>query len=172
MKKAFTLIEMMIAISIFAIVSLFLYKSYYSLNQSNLKYEELLKKSEKFNKIKKTIYLDFTLALSSDISILNQEKIEDVVLFQTTNSIHNRINPYVGYIIKDKTLYRIESLNKLTYPLDAELDADVDKIAKVKRFRVYKALKKINSFSKTLYLVDIIFENGNRILYKIDSLNN
>lgn len=170
-RRAFTLIEMMIAIVIFSLVVVLLYKSYDSLKRSNTKQAQINQKMQRLWQIKKLLYLDFTLALQSDVSVLSQEKNEDVVILQTSNSIHNRTNPYVAYVIKDETLYRIESLRKLTYPFDADVTGDVDEIGKVKRFRIYKALKKERENIVQYYLIDIKFQTGETILYKVAAFN-
>ena len=170
-RAGFTLIEMMIAIVIFSLIVVFLYKSYDALKQSNQKYTTMTRQMEHLWRIKRMFYLDFALSLKSDVNVLNQEKNEDVVLLQTSNSIHNRIYPYVAYVVKEGVLYRLESLHKLSYPFDAETTADVDKIAKVKRFRIYKALKKEGSSAVGYYLIDIKLKDGKRILYKVRALN-
>ena len=171
MRRAFTLIEMMIAIVIFSLIVVFLYKSYDSLKRSNNKYTAVPKDMRYLWRIKRMLYLDFALSLNSNVSVLNQEKNEDVVLLQTSNSLHNRFYPYVAYIVKERRLYRLEALRKLVYPFDAETEADVDEIAKVERFRIYKALKKEAKNIVTYYLVDIKLSSGEHILYKIRALN-
>ena len=171
MRRAFTLIEMMIAILIFSLIVVFLYKSYDSLKRSNDKYTAITKDMRHLWRIKKMLYLDFALSLKSNVSVLNQERNEDVVLLQTSNSLHNRFYPYVAYVVKDGILYRLESLRKLTYPFDAETIGDADVIAKVERFRIYKALKKEAGSAITYYLVDIKLTSGEQILYKIRALN-
>ncbi len=170
-RGAFTLIEMMIAITIFALIVVFLYKSYDSLKRSNEKYTKITNQMQRNWRIKKMFFLDFSLIIKSDISVLNQEKNEDVVILQTSNSIHNRTNPYVAYVVKDGVLYRLESLQKLTYPFGADVVGDVDEIGKVKRFRIYKALKKEEQHAVTYYLIDVKFANDERILYKVRALN-
>lgn len=170
-RAAFTLIEMMIAIVIFSLIVVLLYKSYDALKQSNQKYTVMTKEMEYLWRIKKMLYLDFALLIKSDVDVLNQERNEDVVLLQTSNSLHDRFYPYVAYVVKDGTLYRLESLRKLSYPFDAGLSADVDEIAKVKRFRIYKALKKENETAAAYYLIDIKLADGRPVLYKVRALN-
>ncbi len=164
-KSAFTLIELLISIVILSILMLFLYKSYANLNRSNLVLKEQTDKIAKIEELKKTLNLDFTSALS--VTILKQDPKKDIVFLQTKNSVHNRINPYVGYIFKDKMLYRIESLKALKeYPLVADSDFVADRLGKVKIFRVYKA----RDAKKNLYLVHILFEDDVEILLKVNLL--
>jgi prepilin-type N-terminal cleavage/methylation domain-containing protein len=172
MRKGFTLIEMMVAISIFALIIVFLYQSYASLNASNQKLQQTTKALEHFGKIKRTIFLDFALALNDKVTVIHQDREHDVVFLATSNSVHHRFHPNVAYIVKEGALYRMESLKPfVTYPLESDRIGDVDFLAKVNRFRVYKALKKDTNNTKTLFLVDVVFEDAKRILYKIPALN-
>lgn len=168
MRKAFTLIELLISIVILSILMLFLYKSYASLNRSN---DALAKQTEKINKdelLKKTIYLDLSVAFAPSIKILNQSKTEDVVFLQSSHSVHDRINPYIAYLVKDKTLYRLESLKPFKeYPLVADSEFVADALGKVKIFRVYKSKEAKNQ----VYLLHIMFEKEGEILLKVKVLN-
>jgi len=173
MRKAFTLIELMISIVILSILMLFLYKSYAGLNKSNIVFAEEVQKVSKIERLKKVIYLDYSLAIKTDINsstikIINQAKNEDVIFMQTSNSIHNRVNPYVAYIVKKEKLYRLESLKEFReYPLGTDSEFVVDELGNVKSFRVYKS----REASKELYLVHMAFKEENEILLKIKVLN-
>ena len=173
MRRGFTLIEMMIAITIFSIVIIFLYQSYDSLQRSNAKYEQERKKMERLFRLKRLLFLDFTLMISKKPDILNQDQESDVLFLQTSNSIHGRINPYVAYFVKDGELFRIESLRPFReYPLAADVVGDVDVLAKAKRFRIYYALKKSTKESvQGLFLVDLKTKEEERVLYKVPAFN-
>lgn len=171
-RKGFTLIELMVSISILSIMMVFLYKSYASLNKSNSFYKDELNsiKSEKL--IKRMIYMDFSLAMSNSTQILNQATNEDVVFLQSANSVHNRYNPYIAYLVKEKKLYRLESLKPFKeYPLDSESEFSGEYLGEVKSFRVYKSSKKVGEVTPELYLVHIDFKNEDDILIKIKVLN-
>jgi len=56
-RAAFTLIEMMIAITIFSLIVVFLYKSYDALKSSNQKYTKITKEMQHAWRIKKMLYL-------------------------------------------------------------------------------------------------------------------
>jgi len=169
MRKAFTLIELMISIVILTILMLFLYKSYASLNKSNLLLSKEVIKISKIEKLKKLLYLDISLTMKDSLSVIHQSKKEDILFFQTTHSIHNNINPYIAYIFKDKKLYRLESLKKFTeYPLAVDSEFTLDELGRVKTFRVYKS----KSILKSIYLVNILFEDSQEILLKVKVLNN
>ena len=170
LRPAFTLIEMLIAVSILSIMMLYLYKTYATLNISNANLKTEVSKIQKIQKIKKLIFLDFTLAIYNPrgmIHLDNREKNEDFVVLQTSHSVHRRINPYVTYIVKDKKLYRLESLKKFTsHELSSDASFDIDELGEVKSFRVYKTTKKTQS-----YLVAIDFKSRKNILLKITLLN-
>ena len=169
-RSAFTLIEMLIAISIFSIMMLYLYNTYASLNLSNENLKGEVQKIQRVQKIKKVIFLDLTLALFNPrtiISIDNRDKQEDFVFFQSSHSLHRRINPYITYIVKDKKLYRLESLKKLeSYEMPSDAAFDVDELGDVKSFRVYKTTKK-----KQSYLISIDFKEMDDLLLKVNPLN-
>lgn len=167
-KAAFTLIELIISISILSIMMIFLYKSYSSLNVSNSNLKDETRRVEKFQKIKKVIYLDFLTALPNSTLTTNREKNEDAVFLQTTNSRHGRFNPYVAYMVKDAKLYRLESLKKITdYLLPSDSEFDIDYVGEVNGFRVYKS----SDAKKEIYLVHVDFKTMDDVLLKIKVLN-
>jgi len=166
-RDAFTLIELMISITILSIVMLFLYKSYASLNMSNTFYTKELNKIKAQQEIKRVLFLDLSLAIDKKIKILNQESKEDVMFIQTSNSIHRRYNPYVAYIVKESKLYRLESLKEFKeYPLSNSSEFSVDYLGEVNSFRLYESKDK----TKGSYLVHIDFKNSEEILQKVKVL--
>ena len=147
---------------------IFLYKSYSSLNLSNKILKTELATLTDVQKLKKVLYLDFSLALHDSTKIENREEVEDFVILQSSNSIHKRYNPFITYIVKEKKLYRVESLkNLLSYELPAESKFDADYLGEVNSFRVYKS----SNTQDELYLVHIDFTNLEDILFKINVLN-
>lgn len=167
-REAFTLIELMVSITILSIMMLYLYKSYSSLNFSNEIVKKEVQSINNIQKIKKVVFFDFSLALSNTAKISNREKNEDFISLQTSNSIHKRYNPYVTYIVKKKKLYRLESLKKIEkYEIDATAEFNVDYLGELENFRVYKSSNK----KKEIYLIDIDFLNMNDILLKVKVLN-
>ena len=167
-RAAFTLIELLISISILSIMMLYLYKSYASLNISN----EIIKQEganiQSIQKLKKVVYMDFLLALHNSVTIENREKNEDFVHLQSSNSIHKRYNPYIAYIVKDEKLYRLESLTKLsTYEVPTDSEFDIDYLGEVKGFRVYKS----SSAKKESYLLHVDFKALEDILFKVNVLS-
>lgn len=175
MRKGFTLIEMMISISILAIMMIYLYQSYASLNISNDIFTKATKKITQSEQKKQVLFLDFSLALkdaNATINILPQDAKEDVVFMQSRHSLHRRYNPYIGYIVKNKKLYRIESLKPLReYPLSVDSEFVADELGEVNGFRVYKNDKKKDQNASEAYLVHIDFKEEDDILLKVKMLN-
>ncbi|NPA66930.1 MAG: prepilin-type N-terminal cleavage/methylation domain-containing protein [Epsilonproteobacteria bacterium] len=171
MKRGFTLVEMMISIAIFSMIALFLYKTYANLNHQNVMFRDSAQEMKYWNKLKKVFYLDFTLNLDNNITIIHQDSKIDTVIFQTSNSIHDRINPYIAYFVKDNILYRMESFSKLSYQELPNAIGSIDNLGKVETFQLYKGLKKEKSSTiKHLYLLHVKFENK-EILYKLIGRN-
>lgn len=167
-RNAFTLIELMVSITILSIMMLFLYQSYASLNMSNSILKEEVGSLSKAQEIKKVIYLDFLLSHHKSVKIDKKERNEDFIIMQSSHSLHKRYNPYIAYIVKQEKLYRIESLNKIkNYDLKRDESYEVDYIAEVKSFRVYKSSDK----EKEIYLVHIDFKDDKEVLLKIRALN-
>ena len=165
MRKAFTLIEMMISISILSILMIFLYRSYADLNRSNDVYKKVLSSLEKQELIKKIFYLDFSLA--SEVKILHQDRQTDIIFLQTKHSIHRRINPYVAYILKNQELYRLESLLPFKqYPLAGDSNFIGDNLGKSTLLRIYKGKKGANMF-----VLHVKFSKQEEILLKLKALN-
>jgi len=172
MRRAFTLIEMMISVAIFSLIMLFLYESYTALNRSNVVYEKKAQNLAEQTVRKSVLFLDFFLAEAGSIQILNQEKNEDVVFLQSSNSLHRRIYPYIAYVVKEKKLYRLESLKAfLEYPLVSDSDFTVDYLGKVDGFRVYKNTKKEEGASSENYLIHVDFTQDDDILLKAKVFN-
>ena len=146
---------------------LFLYKSYAALNKSNSLLSIETQKLIRSEEIKKSIYLDYTDAIAHSVKILKQDPKKDIVFMQTKHSLHQRINPYIAYIMKEHNLYRLESLKPFKeYPLGADSEFVVDKLGAVKIFRTYKSSDKKNEF----YLVHILFKDKTEVLLKMKVL--
>lgn len=165
MRKAFTLIELLISITILSIMMVFLYKSYASLNKSNANFKNEVEILESLKLKKRTIFLDFSVSKFNSVDIKNQSRNIDIVLMQTSNSIHKRFNPYIAYIVSQNKLYRVESLKPLIYPIDLSSEFDVDEFGELSRFRVFKNERNDS------YIIDIIFKNSQKILLKVKALN-
>ena len=162
-RNAFTLIEMMIAISLFAVVMIFLYQAMATVDKSNVFYTKRLEEITTQQSLFKTIYLDLALSQPKTGQIESISKEEDMVFMQTSHVIHTHVMPYVVYFVKDKHLYRVESANKLTYPFESNINAIVDDFGPVEKFRVYK--------NSTHFLLYININGKDDNLMKIRQLN-
>jgi prepilin-type N-terminal cleavage/methylation domain-containing protein len=166
MKKAFTLIELVLSIVILSVMMLFLYKSYAGLNKSNKLFATEIEKISKIERVKKVIYLDITQSMS--LRVQNQSNTEDVVFMQTSHSVHGRFQPFVAYIVKEKKLYRLESLREFTeYPLAVDSEFVVDELGEVEIFRLYTS----RELAQGLYLAHALFESKDEVLLKVKALN-
>jgi prepilin-type N-terminal cleavage/methylation domain-containing protein len=166
MRKAFTLIEILIAITILSIMMLFLYKSYSSLNISNRFYKNELSQITNGYLKKKVFFLDLSLAYKEKINILNQDPKEDVLFMQSANSIHKRHNPYIAYIVQDAKLYRLESMHEFKeYPLSVGGEYVADCLGDINSFRIYAS-----KGEEAAFLVDADFKEDEDILLKVKVL--
>jgi prepilin-type N-terminal cleavage/methylation domain-containing protein len=162
-RRAFTLVEMMIAITLFSVVMIFLYQSVASLRKSNQFYGAKLEVITTEQFLLKTLYLDLALVVPNTDETININKNEDIVLMQTSNIIHTHVMPYVAYFMKNKHLYRIESATKLKYPFEHDLNVIIDDFGEANLFRLYK--------NSTHFLLDINLDGKTDNLLKIRNLN-
>jgi prepilin-type N-terminal cleavage/methylation domain-containing protein len=164
-RKAFTLIELVVSIGILSIIMIFLYKSYASLNKSNSFYKKEVSKIKSEQLKKKVLFLDFSLAMNIDLK--PQDKQEDIVFLQSSNSMHNRYNPYIAYIFKEHKLYRLESLKQFKdYPLSADAEFSVEDFGEAKSFRVYRS----DNNATESYLIYVDFKEEEDVLLKVKVL--
>ena len=133
MKKAFTLIELMISVVLLSLIVTFLYHALAQLQNSNAQFIKSTQNNTMTENSVKLLYNDFFNAIS--IQWLEKNSDKDVLILQTSNSLHNMTFPYVIYrIYKDEqTLRRIES--------------PVEKVDYVqKRFRFNAMIKDVKTF--------------------------
>ena len=112
MKKqnGFTLIEILISISIFSIVILFLHKTLDMTQKSNAFYSEKLKDKKEQNNLKKMFFLDLIQKKSSLFKSIEDKEKNSIVKFKTTNTYRNPFFQNITYMVsKEKNLLRIES---------------------------------------------------------------
>ena len=162
-RPAFTLIEMMIAITLLSVIMIFLYQSMASLDKSNRFYGERLQSISAEQSLYKTLYLDLTLSEPTSVQIINNNKDEDILLLQTSHVVHTNVMPYIAYLIKEKHLYRIESATRVTYPFESNLNAVIDDFGEMKTFRLYK--------NSTHFLLHLNVDGKQNNLFKIRNLS-
>lgn len=111
-KKSFTLVEILISISLFSIIIVFLYKMLDNTTAYNNFYKKKLTIQQNYNNIKKVFFLDLANKISNDINITKTRDDSIVVQFKSTNNYHNPFYQNITYFVsKSKHLLRIESLN-------------------------------------------------------------
>ncbi len=162
-SRAFTLLEMLIAIVIFTLISVYLYKSLATLNSTNRFYGDKLQTISHDHKVLKTIYMDLSLAVIRSVFTVNQDEHFDVILLQTKNSVHRRTMPYVAYLVWEEKFYRIESSQRLSYPFNEDQEMLVDELGEMEHFRLYS--------SKTHFLLDYQPKDEEPRLMKIRGMN-
>jgi len=109
MRRAFTLIELMISVILLSIIVTFLYQSVAQLQNSN---QQLMKNTQKTvarENLLNILYMDF-INLSS-LNIVDKVEKTDVFVLQTSNSFYAMSQPFVRYVVgDDEVLRRIESV--------------------------------------------------------------
>ncbi|RLA82808.1 MAG: hypothetical protein DRG78_06170 [Epsilonproteobacteria bacterium] len=110
--KSFTLVEILISISLFSIIVLFLYQSLDITQTSNQFYSKKLNQKQDINNMKKIFFLDLIHSLdkSSTIIEIDSDK-NSIAKINSTNYYHNPFYNNITYLVtKDRNLVRIESL--------------------------------------------------------------
>ena len=142
-KKGFTLIEVLISITLLSLVLMALYKSAEILRKSNIHLFEYLQKSTKSLKGSKTLLIDI-MQSDYNISINSEEKFHRLTLKSTGNSLYGQAQAKVIWLVhkKENTLLRVEG-GEYDMPLKNEQNVEVDVIAKnVELFKIYKSKTK------------------------------
>ena len=142
-QKAFTLVEVLISITLLSLVLLALYRSSDLMRRSNLQLFNHLKKATATLKGSTTLYKDLMYA-DHNITINTEEKFHRLTIENTTHSLHGLAQAKVVWLVykKDNTLLRIEG-GVYHIPLKSEERVEIDVVAKnLKLFQVYKSKKK------------------------------
>lgn len=108
-KKAFTLLEVTISITLFMIVIVFLYKS---LDQSKYSNDKFAQKQEKLinNNSLNNIFLEDFAESIGNINIKQFDDKKTIVKFKSNNTYHNAFLNNITYLIgSNDTFIRIES---------------------------------------------------------------
>jgi prepilin-type N-terminal cleavage/methylation domain-containing protein len=162
MRPGFTLLELMISIVIFSMITIYLYGTLDTLRRSNSAHGEQLGESAYHARIYKTLFLDLALCDRNQTSLISESRELDTLLTRTSHSVHRRIMPYVGYVVRHGTLYRFESYRPPETPLEVNDLMIVDRLVPVERFRVYS--------NKTHYLLDMKLKGKEEQLLKVPML--
>ncbi|MCP4971836.1 MAG: hypothetical protein GY932_14725 [Arcobacter sp.] len=112
MKKAFTLLEVIISITIFMILLIVIYKVLDDTRVSNKKFEEYISKNEDINYLYKIFAED--IAESKDSITLDIDRDNNtIVIFESNNSFNDPFYSNITYMVSsNNNLVRVESLKK------------------------------------------------------------
>ncbi len=141
-RGAFTLIEVLISITLLSLVLMALYRSSDILRRSNKHLYEHLEKSSKSIKGNKVLYMDL-LQADSNITIDSEKEFHKITIMKTSNSLYGQPMAQVSWLVSknENTLLRIEG-NGYTLPLKSDSYVEIDPIVKnVELFKIYKNKK-------------------------------
>lgn len=162
MKKAFTLLELLLSVTIISFIVLALFHLTSNLKTSNKNLERNVNKTLEEAKTFRLLYKDFLESTDANLSINTKENDLHEVSFQTKNTLFNIERPYVCYRVNDeKTLFRVESILHKTcsFKQDAILDVKVTLVVKnVELFNIYKNKKDFFIYLKSKQKEPIYFE--------------
>lgn len=146
LRTGFTLVEMMIAVVLIAMMSLFMYNAGDQLQTTNRFFMDKDRAAEKEARFYRLLYLDLMESLGQ-VDVNGTEDF-DILSFQTENTIHDIARPYVIYAVTKKNenaLIRIESnapIPSLPFKDEDLYTVKVDTVAtRVERFKLFKGKK-------------------------------
>lgn len=166
-KKAFTLLEVVISVTIFMIMLIFIYKVLDDTKISNKKFEEHIYKSEDINNLYK-IFIEDIAESKSNIILENDKDKNSIVTFESNNTYNNSFYKNITYLVSSNNhLVRIESKN----PFKKELptveffnNSYIDVLMKdIKKFII---LPKDNKY---VFIIEL--KNGEKIMFPTYKLN-
>jgi len=141
--EGFTLVEVLISITLLSLVLLALYQSSDIMRDSNNKLFKHLNTSSKTLQGSKTLYMDLVHA-DHNISINTENKFHRLTISRTSHSLYGLGQAKVTWLVykTDNTLLRVEG-GDYNMPLKNEEHVAIDVIAKnLELFKVYKNKKK------------------------------
>lgn len=141
-RGAFTLVEVLISITLLSLVLMALYRSSDILRRSNKHLYGHLEKSSKSIKGNKVLYMDL-LQADNNITIDSENKFHKLTINNTSSSLYGQIRAKVTWLVskKDNTLLRIEG-SSYELPLKQDIYVEIDPIVKnVELFKIYKNQK-------------------------------
>lgn len=154
MKRSFTLIELLISITISALILSLLFESIQVSKTSNDAYTRAyIKKLEQSNFLR-VLNQDLVQAKKRTIKIKNR-KTENILSFRSYNSQKGYTYPYISYIYSQDKLFRVES-KYAKIESKKILANDIDLISSIKEFKAYKDRNSSTKHSILIYYTDNI----------------
>jgi hypothetical protein len=144
---------MIISVTLFSIIIIFLYQTLDITKKSNKIYKEELNKILKAQDIKKLFFEDMLNA--KNIQIYSTENENMILSLETSNTFHNSFYINILYIVsKENNLIRVESLEKYDNKKEQKFinnqNIYVDKIKiNVELFNIYQNKKVYTIYIKT-----------------------
>lgn len=159
-KKGFTLVEVMVSITIFSIVIVFLYQSLNLSKTFNQTFKRHLNNHISMYDLEKIIFEDI-LETKGEISIKTDKNNNTIFqITQSNNTYHDPFNKYITYLLSNNNkLIRIESKDEFntTSSISQFLDKDdvyIDIIAKdITKFKVLSNIQNADAF--TIYITTL-----------------
>lgn len=141
-RSAFTLIELLISIILFGLITFFLFGVIDNLRNQQSFFHKKQAVMDKKNKIISLMQSDFSRAQSVSIFQSSNKDFDRASITGSNRSLYNINDPYVAWVIlkNDNTLIRLESASPITIPISEEALylAHSDLIAKhCEIFRIY-----------------------------------
>lgn len=161
-KKAFTLIEVLISVTILVLIFIFLYGQFNLAQKSTQKTTTVEVATTKRAKIIELLYNDFLS--SENITATSGKKYDKFIQpFTTEHSLYGIKNPYVKYVVitsqEGNSLLRLESNNKDVDIRNANSNFYIDTVVKkIDYFKVIVTTQYIEFFLKADGMKDIYFK--------------
>ncbi len=169
-KRSFTLIEVIISITLFSIIIIFLYSTLNITQRSNQVFKDELNKNIAKEDIK-FIFFEDLINSKNTIKIYEDKDKNSILTFSTNNTFHNPFYTNITYLISKKNnLLRIESNlpydSKKIYQFKDNENRYIDKLVEnIKLFRVYQDDK-----NKKKYTIYILYNNEKELIFTLNTL--
>lgn len=161
-KKAFTLIEVLISITILVLIFVFLYGQFNLAQLSTKKTTTIEKYTTKRAKVIELLHNDFITA-SEIVATSGKSYDKFVEAFTTQHSLYGIQNPYIKYVViaqqEGNTLLRLESTSTDVDIQNSNSDFYIDEIVQnIKYFKVLTSGEYIEFFIQADGMKDIYFK--------------
>lgn len=120
MKRAFTLIEVLVSVVLLGLISVFIASTISQTQNNNRLFENIVNNDKKLESLVDILYDDIYFSKSITVSGLKKYSVLHV---KSKNSIYGIDEPYIAWLVlkENNKLIRIESARKITLPIKDEL---------------------------------------------------